>query len=74
MLHKGFGQVFLRDNWEGRIREQVEKAVTRIEQEAETNADGEVDCLRWWNCLTADVSAMLFFGEPFGMLKTGEVG
>ncbi|KAF2238297.1 cytochrome P450 [Viridothelium virens] len=72
MLYKGFGQGFLRENWEGRLREQIEAAVMRIEEEAKIHADGEVDCLKWWTCMTADISAMLFFGEPFGMLKTGE--
>lgn len=73
MLHKGFGLSFLRENWEGRLREQVEKAVARIEKEAQGNADREVDCLKWLTCMAADVSALLFFGEPFGMLDTGEV-
>ncbi|KAI9657916.1 MAG: hypothetical protein M1821_002573 [Bathelium mastoideum] len=72
MLYKGFGLSFLRENWEGRLRERIEKAIERVEGEAKANAAGEVDCLKWWTCMTADISAMLFFGEPFGMLETGE--
>ncbi|KAL9097914.1 MAG: hypothetical protein Q9165_000240 [Trypethelium subeluteriae] len=41
MLYKGFAQGFLRENWEGRLREQIEAAVMRIEEEAKTHADGE---------------------------------
>ena len=73
MLSKGFGQTFLRENWEARLKVQVERAIKRIEQDAKNSVDGEVDCLKWWTFMTSDISALLFFGEPFGMLNTGEV-
>ncbi|OBR02510.1 TRI11 protein [Colletotrichum higginsianum IMI 349063] len=70
LLARFFTKAYLRSEWEGVVREKVEKAVGRIYEEARDG--GRSDVLEWFTMMTTDVVAHLCFGESFKMLELGE--
>ena len=71
LLSRGFTQHFLRSNWEPAVQEKVANAVDRIKSECWK--DGEVDILKWWLFMAADIVSQLMFGESFDTMKLGQV-
>ncbi|OLN95716.1 putative sterigmatocystin biosynthesis P450 monooxygenase STCB-like protein 3, partial [Colletotrichum chlorophyti] len=70
LLGKVFTKTSMRRDWEGTVREKVERAVERIYYEAKNK--GSSDVLKWFTMMTTDVVAHLAFGESFRMLELGE--
>jgi len=61
----------LRRNWEAQVRVKVDTAVDQIRLEA---AGGVADIFKWWRLMTADVIALLSFGDSFNMVETAGEG
>ncbi|KAK0617757.1 cytochrome P450 [Immersiella caudata] len=66
LFARALGVGLLRENWEYKVREKAELAVTRIREEAEK---GTADVLKWWRLMAGDVVAFLSFGESFDLLE-----
>ena len=71
LLARGFTQASLRDTWEDVVREKVSDAVQCITKDAAVH--GEVDILKWWMFMAADIVSNLMFGESFDLLRLGHV-
>ncbi|KPM43042.1 hypothetical protein AK830_g3506 [Neonectria ditissima] len=69
LFARAFSATALRSNWEGVVRDKVERAVERIQSEA--MAFGEVDVMKWWTLMATDIIGQLSFGESFEMLEVG---
>jgi cytochrome P450 len=70
LLARGFSKSYLRQNWEGMVKQKAEMAVAKIKRDA---IKGATDVMKWWTFYTTDVVAQLSFGESFGMLEHEEV-
>ena len=68
---KAFSVSQLRLQWEGTVKQTASLAVNRIKEEAKR--EGSANTMKWWTCMTADVSGQLMFGEDFHNLQTGKV-
>lgn len=73
LMARAFSKSEVRRHWEGYIRNTVSYAVEKMKGEADAHA-GEVDVMKWWMLMAADVSSKISFGESFNMLDLGEVG
>lgn len=71
LLARGFTQAFLRSNWETVVQSQAQEAVNRIRTESQLHE--EVDILKWWMFMAADIVSLLMFGQSSGLLKSGRV-
>ncbi|TQN69385.1 putative sterigmatocystin biosynthesis P450 monooxygenase [Colletotrichum shisoi] len=71
LLARVFTKAYLRSEWEGVVREKVEKAVGRIREEGK-DGGRRSDVLKWFTMMTTDVVAHLCLGESFKMLELGE--
>lgn len=69
LFSRSFSLNFLRQNCEDIVREKVEKAVSRIFDEA---SKGTSDVLKWWMLMASDVIGQLSFGESFKLLENGK--
>ncbi|GME35543.1 Cytochrome P450 [Neofusicoccum parvum] len=72
LLARAFTKTEIRKHWEKEIRQKVSLAVERMNDDATTHPDGEVNVQKWWILMAADVSSRITFGESFNMLETGE--
>ncbi|EKG12680.1 Cytochrome P450, partial [Macrophomina phaseolina MS6] len=72
LMARAFSKSEIRKNWEEEIKRKVEFAVTRMQQDASADPNGEVDIQKWWVLMAADVSSMITFGESFNSLQAGE--
>jgi cytochrome P450 len=70
LLARGFSKSYLRQNWEGMVREKAEMAIGKIKRDA---LRGTADILKWWTFYTTDVIGHLSFGESFHKLEHEEV-
>jgi hypothetical protein len=59
------------EHWESVVRDKAQLCVEKIKGDATRSS---ADVYNWWMLLASDVTAHLSFGEPFGMLQTGQVG
>ncbi|KAI7191085.1 cytochrome P450 monooxygenase-like protein [Hortaea werneckii] len=71
MFARPFSKTHLREHWEGTVREKVDLALSRMQDELQTA--GTVDVLKWWTLMATDVSSTLMFGDCFHTLENGEV-
>ncbi|GAB1738696.1 hypothetical protein NU219Hw_g3492t1 [Hortaea werneckii] len=71
MFARPFSKTHLREHWEGTVREKVDLALSRMQEELQTA--GIVDVLKWWTFMATDVSSTLMFGDCFHTLENGEV-
>ena len=71
LFAKAFSMSHLRLQWESTVKELALFAVNRIKEEAKR--EGIVNTMKWWTCMTADISGHLMFGEDFHNLQTGKV-
>jgi len=72
LFAKGFSKTYLREHWEGVVRDKVQFAVNRLVGDAEAHS-GKVDVFKWWSLMGADIIGCLCFGESFGLLDLGDV-
>lgn len=72
LFAKGFSKTYLREHWEGVVREKVQFAVDRLVRDANAHG-GKVDVFKWWSLMGADIIGCLCFGETFGLLDLGDV-
>lgn len=73
ILARAFSKTEIRKHWEDEIWLKIEFAVERMNVDARSDPNGEVDCQKWWVLMAADVSSRITFGESFGLLQAGEV-
>ncbi|KAI7203551.1 cytochrome P450 monooxygenase [Hortaea werneckii] len=71
MFARPFSKTHLREHWERAVREKVDLALSRMQNELRTA--GTVDALKWWTLMATDVSSTLMFGDCFHTLESGEV-
>ncbi|KAI6858022.1 cytochrome P450 monooxygenase-like protein [Hortaea werneckii] len=71
MFARPFSKTHLREHWEGTVREKVDLALSRMQDELRTA--GIVDVLKWWTLMAKDVCSTLMFGDCFHTLESGEV-
>ena len=71
LFARPFSKTHLREHWEGAVREKVELAVARMQEDARLN--GTTDVLKWWTLMATDISSHLMFGDSFHTLEKGEV-
>lgn len=71
LFARPFSKTHLREHWEGAVREKVELAVSRMQEEARST--GMTDVLKWWTFMATDISSHLMFGDSFRTLEKGEV-
>ncbi|KAI7270789.1 cytochrome P450 monooxygenase-like protein [Hortaea werneckii] len=71
MFARPFSKTHLREHWEGTVKEKVDLALSRMQDELQTA--GVVDVLKWWTLMATDVSSTLMFGDCFHTLESGEV-
>jgi len=72
LFAKGFSKTYLREHWEGVVRDKVQFATNRIAGDAGAH-NGKVDVFKWWSLMGADIIGCLCFGETFGLLELGDV-
>lgn len=70
VVAKGLSKTYLREHFEGMVRENTQVAIERIKEEA---LRGNSDVLEWFTFLALDIVGFLGFGESFGMVERGEV-
>ena len=68
---RAFSKSYLRQQYESSVRDLANNAVRRMAREARNS--GATDVLKWWTFMATDVSALLFFGDSFHMVETGQV-
>jgi cytochrome P450 len=73
LLAKGFTKSNIVRDWEDTVFENVKLCVRKMIQDAKQSPTGNVDVMKWWIFLAADISAKFLFGESFNMLEAGEV-
>lgn len=73
LMGRAFSKSEIRKHWEKAIKGKVDFAVKQMGAAADIHPDGEVDVQKWWTLMTADVSSMVSFGQPFDLLSMGEV-
>ena len=73
LFARPFSKTHLRDHWESAVREKVQLAVSRMQDDARSSSDGVVDVMKWWTFMASDISSHLMFGESFHTLDHGEV-
>ncbi|KAL3298611.1 cytochrome p450 [Colletotrichum asianum] len=72
LLQRSFTVTSLRQNWEGEIRQNVERAVQRAVSKIKEEAlQGTANTHKWWTLMAADIISLLSFGQSFGMLSLG---
>lgn len=67
---RGFSKTYLREHWEGTIKEKCRFAVEQMRKDA---IAGSCDVLKWSGFMAADIIGCIGFGESFGLLERGEV-
>ncbi|EKG12681.1 Cytochrome P450 [Macrophomina phaseolina MS6] len=72
LMGRAFSKSEIRKHWEKAIKGKVDFAVKQMGAAADIHPDGEVDVQKWWTLMTADVSSMVSFGQPFDLLSMGE--
>ena len=72
LLARAFSKTYLRQHWEGVVREKIRMAVERMKGESEM--EGSTDVLKWWTLMATDVATHLMFGDSFHMIEEGNVG
>ena len=70
LFARGFSKSYLREHWEGAVRDKCKLAVKNIKHDAEADS---ADILKWFTFMAADIVGVLGFGESFGLLELGEV-
>jgi cytochrome P450 len=70
LLSRSFSKTYLMEHWEAVVRDKAQLCVEKIKGDATRSS---ADVYNWWMLLASDVTAHLSFGEPFGMLQTGQV-
>ena len=70
LLARPFSLSSLRTNWEDLVISLARQAVQKIKMEAEC---GTACVFKWFTLMTTDIIGEIAFGEPFNMVKTGEV-
>ena len=70
LFSRAFSKSEIRTRWEPMVKQTAELALDNICREL---ASGEVNILKWWLSMAADVSVHLMFGESFRILENGEV-
>ncbi|KEF55907.1 uncharacterized protein A1O9_07487 [Exophiala aquamarina CBS 119918] len=70
LMATAFSKTYLRQNWEGIVRDKIRLAVTKMKEEARQL--GKMDVLKWWTLMTTDVATHLMFGESFHMIEQGK--
>lgn len=71
LMARAFSKTYLRQNWEGIVRDKIRLTVTKMEEESE--GVGKMNALKWWTLMTTDVATHLMFGESFHMIEQGKV-
>lgn len=71
LMARAFSKTYLRQNWEGIVREKIRLSVTKMLEES--NRAGRADVFKWWTFMATDVATHLMFGESFHMIEQGKV-
>ncbi|KAK6428337.1 hypothetical protein LTR95_015520 [Oleoguttula sp. CCFEE 5521] len=70
LFARTFSKTHLRQHWEPVIRETVDLAVARMQDDAQSSGTEIVDVMKF---MASDISSHLMFGEDFHNLERGEV-
>ncbi|KAK5053854.1 hypothetical protein LTR84_001816 [Exophiala bonariae] len=70
LMARAFSKTYLRQHWEGVVREKVRLCITKLLEES--NGVGKANILKWWTLMTTDVATHLMFGESFHMIEQGK--
>ncbi|KAK4561075.1 hypothetical protein LTR86_005030 [Recurvomyces mirabilis] len=70
LLARPFSKTYLREHWEGEVRQKVTFAISAMSNELHSR--GTTDVLKWWTLMASDISSQLMFGDSFHTLEHGE--
>lgn len=70
LMARAFSKSYLRQHWEGVVREKVRLCITKLLEESD--GGGRTNVLKWWTLMTTDVATHLMFGESFHMIEQGK--
>ncbi|KAK6417440.1 hypothetical protein LTR81_009189 [Elasticomyces elasticus] len=73
LFARPFSKTNLRSHWEPAVREKVQLAVSRMQEDARSSGSGAVDVMKWWTFMASDITSHLMFGESLHTLEHGEV-
>lgn len=71
LFARPFSKTHLREHWEGTVKERVDMAISRMEDEL--SSTGIADMMKWLTLMASDASSQLMFGECFHTLENGEI-